>query len=220
MRRLALAGLVLLAGCGAAPAPQVPAAPGAATGTRPPAGASGSAGGSIDLNSPSGLNGPDGPSGPTGPSVERVAVRTGDRLEISSLGISARIRRVGFSGDRLQIPASPAEIGIWRDGARPGDAVGHTVLVGHVSDNRDRPGVLARISRLRPGAAIRVWIGGRVHRFRMLQVRSYAKSGLPRSVFSQAGPQRLVLITCSHKVTYPDGRFHYEKNLVVTARPG
>jgi hypothetical protein len=111
-------------------------------------------------------------------------------------------------------------VGFWSGGARPGDALGTAVLVGHVSDDRDRPGVLGRVRGVRRGALVVVQdASGRRHRYRVTAVRSYAKAALPRSVFSQHGPHRLVLLTCSHRVTYPGGAFHYARNLVVTARP-
>jgi hypothetical protein len=79
--------------------------------------------------------------------------------------------------------------------------------------------VLSPLVRLRPGARVRVRTGARTYLFRAVRVRSYPKARLPRGVFSQSGPHRLVLITCSHKVTYPNGAFHYAQNLVVIARP-
>lgn len=145
--------------------------------------------------------------------------RPAQRLVIGSVGIVARVVPVWFVGRRLQIPAAVSAVGFWTDGARLGDAVGRTVLVGHVSDNSDRPGVMGRIRRLEHGAEVRVRAGGRAHRFRVVRIRSYAKAGLPRSVFSQTGPHRLVLITCSQRVATAGGGFHYVRNLVVEAVP-
>jgi hypothetical protein len=48
-------------------------------------------------------------------------------------------------------------------------------------------------------------------------VRNYPKSALPTSVYSHAGPARLVLITCGGPVDAVSG--HYRENIVVTAEP-
>ncbi|MFL6059644.1 MAG: class F sortase [Marmoricola sp.] len=141
-------------------------------------------------------------------------------LVVPSRSIDARVLPVRFAGARLRIPASIAEVGYWVDGARLSDAVGTTVLVGHVSDDHDRPGVLGRLGGVRVGAEVQVAPArGVVRRFVVTRVRTYAKEVLPRSVFDQSGPHRLVLITCTHRVTLPGGGFHYARNLVVTARP-
>jgi hypothetical protein len=213
--RAALAGalLVLLAGC-AQPAPAAPpTGPDAVRATRPAA-VSGPA-------RPGKVAAPAGATGWTRSTrpVTRVA-RAADHLVVPAVGIDAQVRPVRFAGSRLAIPSSIAEVGYWVDGARLGDAVGTTVLVGHVSDDHDRPGTLSRLSRVRVGAEIRVDPArGRTARFRVVRVRSYAKSALPRGVFAQTGPHRLVLITCSHRIDLPGGGFHYAQNLVVTARP-
>ncbi|RNL60497.1 class F sortase [Nocardioides marmoriginsengisoli] len=212
-----VAVLALLAGCGAGPT-QEPATT-AADPARPVA-----AGATPRWTSPGPPSGsPSRPlSGTVGDPqpIARIVPRAGDRMTIGSLGVRARIRSVRFVGARLQIPPSVAEVGLWRDGAGLTDAVGTTVLVGHVSDDRDRPGVLARLGRIRTGAEIRIRFRGREHRFQVQRVRNYPKSGLPRSVFRQTGRHRLVLITCSRRVVRPGGGFHYTENLVVTASPG
>lgn len=166
----------------------------------------------------------DGGAAPSAPRSIPVAGRsragTVARLVIPSRAIDAPVVPVRFAGAQLRIPPSVAEVGSWVDGAHLADAVGTTVLVGHVSDDHDHPGVLGRLRGVRVGAQVQVVPEhGTARRFVVTRVRSYAKDGLPRSVFAQTGPHRLVLITCTQRVTLPGGGFHYARNLVVTARP-
>jgi hypothetical protein len=73
---------------------------------------------------------------------------------------------------------------------------------------------------VRVGQTVRlVARNGDVHHFVVTRVRNYSKTGMPGWLFDQTGPLRLRLITCSHKVVYANGHFHYTDNLVVTARP-
>jgi hypothetical protein len=99
--------------------------------------------------------------------------------------------------------------------------IGNSVVVGHVSDRRDRPGAFARLSRARRGQIVTVrQPDGQLLRFRVISSRTYLRSRpLPRSLFATTGPHRLVLISCTDKETRPDGRWHYTRNRVVIAEP-
>lgn len=142
------------------------------------------------------------------------------RLTVPGVGIRAGVVPVGFVSGQLQIPPSLGRVGDWRGGARPGDAIGNLVVVGHVSDNSDRPGVMSKLRHVRPGQVVRLIArDGEVHRFVVTATRNYSKGRLPRAIFTQSGPMRLRLITCTHRVSYSGGHFHYTDNLVVTARP-
>lgn len=147
------------------------------------------------------------------------AARAGT-LRIPGLRISAPVDAVGLDHGAMAIPDRPARVGWLRTTARVGDRIGASVLSGHVSDRRDRPGALSRLARIRPGAVIR-WTGARGdrHEFVVTGLRRYPRSrGVPARLFRVTGSHVLHLITCAERVRTASGGFHYTANLVVTAR--
>lgn len=140
------------------------------------------------------------------------------RVTIPALGLRADLVTSGIRRGAMAIPTSIAKGGWLARSAAPGDLVGTTVLAGHVSDRRDRPGAFGKLRRARPGQVVTVRAGsGRIQRYRITSVTSQARTrGL---TVSTTGPHRLVLVTCTGKVTYRNGHFHYTRNLVVTAVP-
>lgn len=167
---------------------------------------------------------PKVPVVPTGP--DRIGDRGGRGgpgagvLRIGSLGVTVPVEAVGLRDGVMAVPDSPSRAGWLRASARPGDVIGSSVIAGHVSDGRDRPGPFARLERVRKGARI-VWtdVNGKRRRFEVTSVASYPRNdGLPASVFRTDGRHTLRLVTCTHRVTLLGGGFHYTDNLVVTAR--
>ncbi|MCW2857704.1 MAG: hypothetical protein JWR52_3319 [Marmoricola sp.] len=150
-----------------------------------------------------------------------VVPGAGGTLRIPSLGVSAPVDVVGLDGTTMAIPNNPRRVGWLRTTATLEDLVGASVLSGHVSDERDVPGALARLGALRPGAVI-VWIAhGVERRFVVSGIARYPRSqGVPASVFRTDGAHVLNLVTCTDRVATPGGGFHYRSNLVVTARAG
>ncbi len=142
------------------------------------------------------------------------------RLDIARPAVHARVAAVGIRGKSMVIPHSTRVLGWLRNSAAPGDAVGTTVVAGHVSDYHDRPGALYRMKTIRIGQVISYRAGGEVHRYRVVSKQTYLRSrALPDSLFRLDGANRLVVVTCTDKVTRPDGHFHYRRNLVVVAQP-
>lgn len=136
-----------------------------------------------------------------------------------SVGLSSALLPVAFHGRTLTPPA-PAVGGWWAGGARLDALVGTTVLAGHVSDDHDRKQPFSRLRRVAVGATITTrTAGGATTKWRVTRVSSYDRQNLPRSLFTQHLARTLVLITCTDKITYPNGAFHYRRNLVVTAVP-
>jgi LPXTG-site transpeptidase (sortase) family protein len=141
------------------------------------------------------------------------------RFEVESVGISMRVRPVGVATDgQMALPPSPALMGWYEYGPRPGDTEGATVLAAH----RDMPdfgtGPAARLERLGKGDLLTVRSGSTVRRYRVTQVTRLEKEGLDlEAIFDRTGPARLHVVTCS-------GRFDpatrtYEANLVVVGVP-
>lgn len=143
----------------------------------------------------------------------------GGTLRIPSLGIDVPVDAVGLDGTAMAVPNDPARVGWLRSTARAADMIGASVLAGHVSDERDRPGALNVLGRIHVGATI-LWTDrwGRRFVFRVVRTRLFPRSGgLPAQMFSSVGRRQLHLVTCAARVNTANGGFHYTANLVVTA---
>lgn len=166
---------------------------------------------------------PDHPQVATGGTrTVRVPVRaaTTPRIVVPGSRVSATLHGTDFRRSTLTAPHRRTAAGIWRAGATLSALVGTTVVVGHVSDNRDRPGAFHALRRVRIGQQVRTMdTSGAVQRWRVVRVRALDRRRLPRSLFRQGIDRRLVLITCTGRVNLPGGGFHYRKNLVVEAVP-
>lgn len=119
----------------------------------------------------------------------------------------------------MAVPSDPSRVGWFNRSARIEDVIGATVIAGHVSDRQDRPGALFRLKSIQRGDIITITKGGQTFRFEVTGLRSYSRNQqLPSNLFTTAGPHVLHLITCTGRASTASGRFHYTKNLVVTAR--
>jgi hypothetical protein len=77
---------------------------------------------------------------------------------------------------------------------------------------------MARVVELPLGARLEVSDGqGRRLAYTFAALRSYPKSALPSSIFTQSGRERLVLVTCGG--TFDAATRHYSDNIVVYAVP-
>ncbi|MFJ9312655.1 Ig-like domain-containing protein [Pimelobacter simplex] len=143
------------------------------------------------------------------------------QVSVPALGMKARIDTVGTRRGTMLIPGRMARGGWLLGSAAPGEAVGATVIAGHVSDRRDRPGAFGKLRKARTGQLVEVrGADGVVRTYRITSVRSQPRGrGLTGAPVSTTGAHRLTLVTCTGKVTYRNGRFHYTRNLVVTAVP-
>ncbi len=75
------------------------------------------------------------------------------------------------------------------------------------------------LSRARAGQRITVRQGGRRYRFEVVSTTTYdRRDGLPQRYFATAGRHRLVLVSCTDRVVYPNGHFHYTRYVAVLAR--
>jgi hypothetical protein len=173
---------------------------------------------------------PQQPLVPAHPKVDtggfRPAVRgrvaAGQRLSLPRTAITAELTGVGFRGAVLPAPHGRRLAGLWADGAALDAFVGTTVIAGHVSDDHDRPGVFHRLRSARVGDRVHTaarGAAGAARDWRIVRIRAVDRSRLPRSLFHQDVARRLVLITCTGRVSTSGGGFHYRKNLVVEAVP-
>ena len=118
----------------------------------------------------------------------------------------------------LVVPENVRHVGWWDGSASVGDPFGTTVIAGHVDSATDGLGYFARLLTLTPGETVTVGSGKHRLDYRISSVETLTKQTLATSaaIFDQAGPHRLVLITCTG--AYRPGR-GYDSNLVVTAEP-
>lgn len=129
-----------------------------------------------------------------------------------------RVEVVGNGAKRIQVPGSVGHVGWWRQSTPHGGSRGSSVIVGHVSDRSDRPGALYRLARSRKGHLIRWTMNGKTKTFRVTAVtKTKRHKPLPSRVWNTGGRQRLNIISCAHKVTRPNGSWHYTHNVTVTA---
>lgn len=139
-------------------------------------------------------------------------------LRIPSLQIGAPIVPVTVAaGGALGVPANPRTLGWWSGGAAPGSSTGSTVLDGHVDSAALGLGALFTLRHVQVGAPVLLTAGAATLRYQVVGVREYAKANLPASVFTSAGPGRLVLITCGG--AFDRASRHYADNIVVYAVP-
>jgi LPXTG-site transpeptidase (sortase) family protein len=119
----------------------------------------------------------------------------------------------------LRVPEDVQHVGWWDGSAKAGEPFGSTVIAGHVDSATEGIGFFARLRKVKVGDTITLRAGSHHLKYRVSSVRSVPKKALAADsqAFKQAGPHRLVLITCT-------GRFHrdrggYDSNLVVVAKP-
>lgn len=154
------------------------------------------------------------PAPPVVPNHERGADPVG--IGLPSQDVAAAVVPVGVEPDgSLEIPESPAVLGWWEGGARPGASEGTAVLAGHVDSRAYGPGALFRLAELEVGAPVSVTTADGVRAYEVRAVRSHLKDDLPAEVFARTGEPRLVLISCGGG--FDDG--HYTHNIVAYAVP-
>lgn len=142
-----------------------------------------------------------------------------DGISAPGFGLRARVTSTTISRGRMKLPADVAVAAWLRKSARFGDKIGTTVIGGHVSDRFDRPGAMRGLRRAKPGQSVTVRSAGKTYRYEVIENRGYDRTRkLPARFFRTTGAPRLVLISCSDRIVYRNGRFHYTKSRVVVAK--
>lgn len=139
------------------------------------------------------------------------------RLEVPSLNIKAPILPIEINDKRvLDPPRNPRDVGWWTRSAKPGSAMGQTVLTGHTVHTGG--GVMDRLGRIEDGAIVKVVTKSGTLEYATTSKVTYTTKELAKhseELFTQERhPNRLVLITCSGWT----GR-GYTSNIVVFAKP-
>jgi Sortase domain len=153
-----------------------------------------------------------------GGSTDGLSPSVPTRISIPSLGVQAKIIKVGQAADgSIAAPATdPAKATGWyRLGPTPGE-LGTAVIVGHV-DTHSQPAVFHRLPELRKGKLIEVnREDHRVVTFTVESVEVFPKTSFPADrVFDSTDRARLVLVTCGG--AWVGGDIGYSDNVIVFA---
>lgn len=141
------------------------------------------------------------------------------RFTITRLGIDMPVLPVGVARDgEMALPRTPADVGWYEYGPRPGDPRGATVLAAHLDMPGYGTGPIAAIADLRRGDVILVRSGSTTSRYAVSDVRSIRKTQLDLgTLFARDGKPVLHVVTCGGTFD-PEAR-RYDRNVVVTATP-
>jgi hypothetical protein len=140
-------------------------------------------------------------------------------VESPSIGLDATVLPERVVHGEMLLPGDVGQVGWLHKSAGVGDAIGTAVIGGHVSDRHDSPGAMFHLSHARAGEQVTVDQGGQRYRFKVVKLATFHRDHrLPRRFFTTTGPHRLVLISCTDRIVFPNGHFHYTKYVVVVAR--
>lgn len=136
---------------------------------------------------------------------------------IAALGVDAEVEVVTTNSDGvLEPPSNVSNLGWWAPGASPAGP-GSTVITGHVDSRDQGKGALYDLREIPIGSSIEVSTDYGEFGYIVTSRTAYAKTDLPKDLFSVSGIRRLVLITCGGAFDADTG--DYEENVVVTALP-
>lgn len=157
----------------------------------------------------------------TAPASERTpaaAAGSGFTVQVPSLNIDAAAAPVGSSGGTMTIPTDVSKLGWYKSSSQVQDMVGSIIVAGHVATNSGKPGAFSELRKVSVGDKIKTVQGSEVITWVVTSQATYSRDkALPSALFDHKGPVELRLVTCTNKITYPDGSFHYRDNLVVSA---
>ena len=190
-------------------------------GSRPEQATAGASTPAISTPSPSGTTGPVAPVPPArvGTPAASQRVRFVPAAVVLPGGATAPVKPASTVDGLLVVPEQVQQVGWWDGGAQAGEPFGSVVIAGHVDSDTGGLGFFARLLRVRTGDEISVRAVGHRATYRVSRVESVPQDALATGsdAFDQAGPHRLVLITCTG--AYDRSRGGYQNNLVVTALP-
>jgi len=157
-------------------------------------------------------------SGPDSPAPAGRATTSYAELSVPSVGLRVQALATHPSGGVLHLPSGSDRVGWYAATARFADQIGSLVLAGHVSTASGARGPFGRLAQVTRGSRVALSRNGVRRVLEVVSTRSYPRNEpLPASLFDPTSAFRLVLVTCTHKVTRPDGSWHYTDNLVVIA---
>lgn len=121
------------------------------------------------------------------------------RLEVSSVGINAKVESVGTDGNgAMKTPSSFSTVAWYSKGSKPGEP-GNAVIAGHVNNALTKAGVFEYLSSVSVGDIVTVTDeSGRQLRYAVRDIEEYPTDDAPTDIiFARSGPSQLALITCA-----------------------
>ncbi|MDH2414464.1 class F sortase [Nocardioides sp. CER19] len=140
-------------------------------------------------------------------------------IRMPAVGLRAAVHAERVAHGEMTLPGDVGDVGWLRKSAGFADKIGTTVVAGHVSDRHDHPGAMFRLSRAHAGQRVTVRQGANRVRFEVVGTKVFdRRHPLPQRYFATTGAHRLVLVSCTDRVVFPNGHFHYTRYVVVVAK--
>lgn len=150
------------------------------------------------------------------PAAAEQIAGTADVLLAPSAGIRVSYALSPAENGALVLPPAPGTV-LYDQTTAPGQD-GTTLIAGHVNYDDLSLSPFSQIAGLDKGAPVLVTDdAGDVHEYVVDSLSVYEQQALPDELFTTAGPDRLVLVTCSGESISTGGAWAYQYNLVVTA---
>ena len=140
------------------------------------------------------------------------------RIAIPSIHITSDIIPIGVKGRVVQVPTSIHIVG-WDDHTSQLPVhTGAALLVGHRDSVSSENGIFRHLGDVKIGQPIDVWTGNKLTIYHIRTIQQFPKNSLPTWVDTTTGPPQLILVTCGGALSPgPDGKLHWNSNIVVTA---
>ncbi|MDA8384754.1 MAG: class F sortase [Actinomycetota bacterium] len=143
-------------------------------------------------------------------------------VSIPSVGIgTVKVTPEGDPGGVLGVPAIQNGWGWWYGGAEPGTGKGTILMDGHVDWYGYGNGPAHQIWYVKPGTLATVYgPNGEARTYVAVSLQTYLKTSLSSvagNLFSQQGPERLVIVTCGGSFDYGAGSWN--SNVIATFVP-
>jgi LPXTG-site transpeptidase (sortase) family protein len=142
------------------------------------------------------------------------------RVQVSAVGVDVTVAPVGVEADgSMQLPQDVAVAGWYQFGSDPGSTTGTTVVAAHVDSVEYGLGPFSQLRNLAAGAIITVTSAdGSTLDYTVESVQNILKTELPiGQLFDRDGAPRLTLITCGGQFDFAAS--NYSDNVVVIAVP-
>lgn len=148
--------------------------------------------------------------------AEAAVISPPRQVRIPSIEVDAQIIDLGLTGDGSLETPSDFDLAGWWAGGTVADAIGPTVIVGHI-DDFNGPAVFFRLQELEVGDPIIVIDDlGREQRFEVVDKDLYDKTSFPTErVYGASDRPTLRLVTCGGD--FDRSERSYESNWVVFA---
>ncbi len=149
--------------------------------------------------------------------AKEPALRYPVRLSIPSLGINAKVQRVGITKKgNMAAPSNFADVGWYKYGTIPGGR-GSAVIAGHVDNGLALPGVFKNLENIKNGDDIYITTTQKnnpIH-FVVKNIAIYSFDSPTGNIFNNKDGSLIQLVTCTG--TWVPQYGTHDKRLVVTA---